>query len=157
MLQRRFPPEGGRKGGEIHQVKCCNGDCNVTWCILWMPTQHGGSILLGFTQESILPPKIAQLYRYTGTKKGEGTMKVKVCSPKSVAHLVGQGGFWTRADIARGLGRSKTTHVISTIERAARMGLIQKLPGQDAAGRDAWVYTVEVKQEWLPNYKQVYS
>lgn len=71
---------------------------------------------------------------------------VPPCSPRAVAKIVQQGGYWTRLDIAEALGREKTTHVIETIERAVRAGLINRIEGQDDQGRDAWIYTIEVSQ-----------
>lgn len=73
-----------------------------------------------------------------------------IVSVKNVAYLVGQGGYWSRADIARRMGRDKTTHVVATIERAAQQGLINKIFGQDDHGRFTWLYTIEVQQERLP-------
>ncbi len=67
-------------------------------------------------------------------------------TPRTVQNVVRRGGYWGRSEIAEALGRKKTTHVIETIERAVRMGLIHKLEGQDSQGRFAWVYTIEIEQ-----------
>jgi hypothetical protein len=69
---------------------------------------------------------------------------MQVVSVDSVVKVVAQqpSAAWLRSDIARALGRAKTTHVIQTIERAVREGRLQKLPGYDANFREAWVYTM---------------
>lgn len=72
-----------------------------------------------------------------------------ICSPRTVKILVQRGGYWTRLDLAREMGRAKTTHVIATIEKAVTMGFINKIAGYDEHGRDAWIYTIESEQKVL--------
>lgn len=73
-------------------------------------------------------------------------------SPKRVAHVVGEGGLWTRRDIASALGREKTTHVITQIELAVQLGFVERLPGY-AGNREAWVYCVPGYQRTLPGFE----
>jgi len=56
-----------------------------------------------------------------------------------VAALVGQGGYWSRKQIAEAFGRDKTSHVILTIERAVGAGLIKRFPGYIGSSY-GWVY-----------------
>lgn len=69
-----------------------------------------------------------------------------IISPYNISRIVSAGGYWTRRDIADALGRGKTTFLIETCERAVRMGLINKIAGYDAQGRETWLYTIEVSQ-----------
>lgn len=66
-------------------------------------------------------------------------MNDSAVTPEAVRDIVGAGGWYSRLDIAEALGREKTTHVINTIERAVRMGLIEKFPGW-VGSRQGWVY-----------------
>lgn len=65
----------------------------------------------------------------------------------AVAQIVQEGNpfrnnvaLWNRSDIARRLGRKKTTHVISTIELACSLGFVFKYFGHDGV-RECWIYT----------------
>lgn len=60
-------------------------------------------------------------------------------TPEAVAEVVRAGRWYSRLDIAEALGREKTTHVVNTIERAVRQGLIEKFPGM-VGSRPGWVY-----------------
>ena len=72
-------------------------------------------------------------------------------TPREVAAIVGEGGLWTRADIARALNRAKTTWVIENIETAVKLGYIERLWG--AAGpRGAWVYCTHDQAQHLPGF-----
>lgn len=51
-------------------------------------------------------------------------------------------GVWNRLDIARAAGREKTTHVISTIELAVRLGYIHVYDSHDGV-RACKCYTAQ--------------
>lgn len=74
-----------------------------------------------------------------------------IVTPEAVAEVVGQGGWFSRSDIASALGREKTTHVINTIERAVRMGLIERFPGH-VGSQTGWVYGPPGQQPKLFEY-----
>lgn len=59
----------------------------------------------------------------------------------TVVSAVGQGGIPTRQQIADRLGRDKTTHLITTIERAVQSGRIVKMAGH-TSGRSCWRYAL---------------
>lgn len=65
-----------------------------------------------------------------------------VVTPEEIARVVGQGGYWSRGDIARGLGREKTTYIINRIEMAVRMGLIYRCAGH-VGNQRGYVYTAQ--------------
>lgn len=50
--------------------------------------------------------------------------------------------LWNRLDIATYAGRKKTTHVITTIENAVKLGYCYKYWGHDGT-RPAWIYTLQ--------------
>lgn len=66
-------------------------------------------------------------------------------TPVRIARIVGEGGLWTRLDIAKSLKREKTTWVIENIERAVMLGYIDRLPGW-AGKRACHVYAVPGEQ-----------
>jgi len=63
-------------------------------------------------------------------------------TPHAVASIVGAGGFWSRAAIARALGRKKTSHVIRVIELAVSLGFINRRSYHDGV-REGFIYTTE--------------
>jgi len=65
-----------------------------------------------------------------------------VINPDAVKAVVGQGGYWSRLTIAEELGRKKTSHVITQIEKAVSEGYIIRVWGSDGK-RGCWAYTVE--------------
>lgn len=65
-----------------------------------------------------------------------------VVNPITVTQVVATGGYWTRLDIAKKLGRKKTSHVMNQIEIAAALGYIKRVWMNDGI-RDCWMYTVE--------------
>lgn len=60
-------------------------------------------------------------------------------TPEGVGGVIEPGQLMSRSQIAKALGREKTTWVISRIEMAVELGIISKAPGY-IHGQGAWVY-----------------
>jgi hypothetical protein len=68
------------------------------------------------------------------------TARNATITPQVVAGVVGQGGLWTRQDIAYALGVPYSTHIKVQADLAYAYGLVEKFQGYSATHRLAWLY-----------------
>jgi len=66
--------------------------------------------------------------------------RVATITPHVVAGVVGQGGLWTRQDIAYALGVPYSTHIKQQADLAYAFGLVEKFQGFSGTHRLAWLY-----------------
>jgi hypothetical protein len=68
------------------------------------------------------------------------TLRKGAITPHVIADVVGQGGLWTRQDIARALGVPYSTHIKQQADLAYAYGFIEKFQGYSGTHRLAWLY-----------------
>lgn len=73
-------------------------------------------------------------------------MNDSAVTAERIAAIVGQGGEWSRHDLAVALGRAKTSHVIRTIELGVSQGLYDRVDCQ-YRGSTAYCYRSSASQK----------
>ena len=81
---------------------------------------------------------MSEQYELPGLTVGKG--KRYTINPKNILRVMNGEGYLMRLEIARLLGRDKTTHLMDTLKRMEADGLLVSCYGTDDDGRKAIYY-----------------